>query len=63
MIKGILFFEDGNVQIIGDLSTARHIIASINTVLPQLQEQEKKALLDNISAEDLEKLLEQKRAK
>ena len=41
MVKGILFLETGEVQIIGLFNSAANIIAAIKTVLPDLEEQEK----------------------
>jgi len=61
MINGILFLEDGRVQVIGELTTARHLITAINTILPQLIEQDKKIAFNSTSIEELEKLLEDKR--
>lgn len=58
MIKGIFIFEVGGVQQIGDLNSAQGIINTIKELLPQLEAQELKRITDNLSAIDLEKLIE-----
>ena len=61
MVNGILLLESGEVQMIGEIRSARNIIAAIQHILPQLIEQEKKVILDGLSARELEEILEQKR--
>ncbi len=57
MIKGILIFENGTIQQIGELTTLNSIIVAIKQILPELEEQEKKRVLDSISDDDIQQLL------
>ena len=57
MVKGILILESGDVQQIGDLSSFAGIIAAIKQVLPQLEEQEAQRVIQQISDEDLQRII------
>ena len=56
MVKGILFLETGEVQIIGLFNSAANIIAAIKTVLPDLEEQEKQRQLELAEKQRVENL-------
>jgi hypothetical protein len=56
MIKGIMLFEQGGAQPIGELNSLQGIINTIKQLLPELEAQEANRILDNISDEDLQKI-------
>jgi fatty acid-binding protein DegV len=60
MIKGLLFFEDGTVQQIGELRTAEYITAAMKEVLEQLITQEKARVLTLLTTEEIQKEIEQR---
>lgn len=53
MISGIIFFESGEIQQFGDIKSGRQITASIYQVLPQLLDQERKAVLEGMTIAEL----------
>jgi len=57
MVKGILILESGDVQQIGDLNSFAGIIVAIKQVLPQLEEQEAQRVIQQISDEDLQRII------
>ena len=57
MVKGILILESGDVQQIGDLNSLAGIIVAIKQVLPQLEEQEAQRVIQQISDEDLQRII------
>ena len=64
MIKGILFLETGEVQVIGVVQSARNIIEAMQQVLPDLVRQEKarvekERLVETLTAEQIAELLKQ----
>lgn len=61
MVKGILLFEQGGAQVIGEISSFSAILATIESIVPQMQEQEKARLLNQLSDEDLRKILEERK--
>lgn len=63
MISGIIFFESGGIQQIGDLNSVAGIINTIKQVLPELEAKEASRVLDQISDDELEKLLEVRKSK
>ena len=63
MISGIIFFESGGIQQIGDLNSVAGIINTIKQVLPELEAKEASRVLDQISDDELEKLLEARKSK
>lgn len=60
MIKGIIFFEQGGVQVIGEVSSFAGILATIDSVVPQMQEQEKARVVSRLSDEELKQILEER---
>jgi hypothetical protein len=62
MIKGLYIGEDGTVQILGEVTAFTNIIKSIQAVLPQLEEQQRKLLTEDLTEEDLMSLLTEKKA-
>lgn len=58
MIRGLLIFEQGGVQQIGELSSVQGIINTIKQILPELEAQEAKRVIEQISDEDLLKIIE-----
>lgn len=58
MIHGILFFDSGEVQVIGTPTNLRAILRAIHTIIPQLEEQQQQNALQDISTADLIKYLE-----
>lgn len=61
MISGIIIFEQGGVQQIGDISSFAGIIGTLKQILPELESKEAKRVLDAISDDDLEQLLAERR--
>lgn len=57
MIKGVLIFEQGGMQQIGELSSVQGIINTMKQALPVLEEQEANRILDSLSDEELQKVL------
>jgi len=60
MVNGILFFQQGGLQQIGELASLENIITTIEKVLPGLKQQELDRLLKNIPREVLEAALSAK---
>ncbi len=63
MIKGILFFEQGGLQVIGELNSLAGVLATIKQVLPELEQKEKDHVLEAVSDAELEQLLVARRKK
>lgn len=63
MIKGIIFFEQGEVQVVGEINSFQGIINTMQKVLPELIKAEKERVVNDLDEEQLEKLLAEKRAK
>lgn len=57
MIKGLLIFEQGGVQQIGEFSSLAGIISTMKQLLPELEAQEAKRVLDAMSDEELQNIL------
>lgn len=57
MIKGIMIFEQGGVQQIGEFASLAGIIATIKQILPELEAAEANRVLDTISDEDLKQII------
>jgi len=57
MIKGVIIFEQGGMQQIGELSSVQGIINTMKEALPILEQQEAKRILDQISDEELKKIV------
>lgn len=56
MLRGILLFEEGGFQQIGEIRNVSSIIGTIDALLPKLRSEEKKLLLASFSPEELEQL-------
>lgn len=57
MLRGLIFFEQGGVQQVGELTTLESIIQTIRLVLPDLETKQRERVLASLSDEDLKKLL------
>jgi hypothetical protein len=57
MVRGIIIFEQGGVQQIGDISSLQGIINTIKQILPELEAKESSRVLDTISDEDLKRII------
>lgn len=57
MVKGIIIFEQGGMQQIGELNSLAGIIATIKQALPELEAAEAKRVLDNISDDELKRIV------
>lgn len=57
MLKGVIIFEQGGMQQIGELSSLQGIINTIEEALPMLKQQEAKRVLDAMSDEELQNIL------
>jgi hypothetical protein len=57
MVRGIIIFESGGVQQIGDISSLQGIINTIKQILPELEAKESSRVLDTISDEDLKRII------
>lgn len=57
MIKGIIIFESGGMQQIGELSSVQGIINTMKQILPELEAAEAKRVLDNISDDELKRII------
>lgn len=63
MVQGIFFSQDGEIQQIGNITTLANIIAVIKGVLPELEQKEADRVLQSISDEDLERLIQQRKTR
>lgn len=63
MVSGLLFFEQGGLQVIGEITSLANVITTIKQVLPELEKQEKERVLNAIPDDELERLLEARRNK
>ena len=61
MVSGLLFFEQGGLQVIGEITSLANVITTIKQVLPELEKQEKERVLNAIPDDELERLLEARR--
>ncbi len=62
MINGIIFFETGGIQQIGDLSTISHIIETIKKILPELEKKERDRIFDTLSTEEIAQIIKDREA-
>jgi hypothetical protein len=58
-MNGIIFFEDGQMQIFGTLSTVKNIARAVNEILPQLVQQERQQMLNSITDDEFKYLVDQ----
>lgn len=56
--NGIIFFENGEVQMFGTLNTVRMIATSIQQTLPSLIAQEREQLVQSITADEFKALVD-----
>jgi len=63
MLKGIIIFEQGGIQLVGELNSLQGIINTIKEVLPQLEKQEADRVMNAIPDDELERLLEARKNK
>lgn len=63
MIKGIMLFESGGAQQIGELTSLSNIIATIQQILPELEEKESQRVFDSISDEQLQQIVASRKIK
>lgn len=63
MIKGIFIFESGGLQQIGEVSSLQGIINTIRELLPILEQQERDRVLSQLSNDELEALIKQRKEK
>ena len=61
ILNGIIFFEDGTVQMIGQLNTVRMIALKVQQVIPNLVQQERDAVFDSITDAELRRLIDSKK--
>lgn len=57
-MNGIIFFEDGSVQIIGQLNSVRLIAMKAQEVIPMLVQQERDAILNSMTEEEIRRAVE-----
>jgi len=62
MIKGIILFEQGGVQQIGDLTSLHNIIATIRQILPELEKQERDRIFSTLSTAEIAQLIKEREA-
>jgi hypothetical protein len=55
MLKGLIIFEDGSVQQVGELINFKPIITTLEKLLPQLQQQWDEYLVAQLTPEQLER--------
>lgn len=63
MIKGILIFEQGGMQVIGELHSLQGIINTIEQLLPDLKKQERDRIFSTMSTEEIAALIKEKEGK
>jgi hypothetical protein len=68
MVNGLLFFEEGGLQPIGQITRLEDLIQNIEAVLPQLRQQaiaykqqEAQKALEKLSLEELERELKRRK--
>lgn len=62
MFKGIIIFESGGVQQIGEITTLQGIINTIKQILPELEKQERDRVFSTLSTEELAQLIKEREA-
>ena len=63
MTTGIIIFESGEVQQFGELKSAAGIIKTLKELVPHLESQEAKRILDTVSDDDLEQLIKARKTR
>lgn len=62
MIKGIIFFEDGTLQLIGELNTLSGIIKTMKEAIPSFEKQESQRIFNSLSDEQIAALIKAREA-
>lgn len=57
MLKGVIIFEQGGMQQIGELSSLQGIINTMKIALPELEAKEADRVLQSMSDAELEQIL------
>lgn len=60
MKSGIIIFEDGDVQQFGRITSATKLVESVQKVISDLVQQERKQLLESITDDELKYIVELK---
>lgn len=60
MIKGIIFFEHGGIQLIGELNSLQGIINTIKQILPDLEKQERDRIFSTMTTEQIAELIKER---
>lgn len=60
MIKGVIFFEQGGIQAIGELNSLAGIIDTMKKVLPDFEKQEKQRVFNSMTKEEIAELLKER---
>jgi len=63
MHNGIMVFEDGVIVPFGTIITARRMITALQSVIQQLEQQERQQLLSSITDDELKQLVDTKAKK
>jgi len=58
MHTGIIIFEDGSVMPIGTLTSVRKMIATMQRIIQELEQQERQQLLSTITDDELKELVD-----
>ncbi len=62
MIKGIIFFEDGTLQLVGELRSLSSIIQTMKEAIPSLEKQEAQRVLNSLTDEQIAEFVKQREA-
>lgn len=57
-MNGIIFFEDGTTQIIGQLTTVRNIAVKVQEIIPKLVQQERDMIIESMSQEEIRRAVD-----
>lgn len=57
-MNGIIFFEDGTVQMIGQLATVRNIALKIQEIIPNLVQQERDSIINSLNEEEIRRAVD-----
>jgi hypothetical protein len=60
MLKGIIFFEQGGLQLIGELNSLAGIISTMKQILPDLEKQERNRVFSTMTVEEIAALIKEK---
>lgn len=63
MLKGIIIFESGEIQQVGDLVTLANIIQSMKQALPELEKKQREHIFNTLSTEEIAELIKQHQQK